>query len=57
MNIVIEGGRIIDPAQKIDTVANLYIHQGTILAIGHEHPKAISPMTRWMHATKLSARV
>lgn len=39
MNIVIEGGRIIDPAQKIDTVANLYIHQGTILAIGHEPPE------------------
>ena len=34
MSIAIEHGRIIDPANNIDRVANLYIYQGKISAIG-----------------------
>jgi len=34
MNILIQGGRIIDPAQQLDQVDNLYLSNGQILAIG-----------------------
>ena len=34
MSIAIEHGRIIDPANNIDRIANLYIYQGKICAIG-----------------------
>ena len=34
MNLVIRGGRIIDPAQQLDQVADLYIMKGRIAAIG-----------------------
>lgn len=34
MNLVIRGGRIIDPAQQLDQVSDLYIMKGRIAAIG-----------------------
>lgn len=34
MKIVIQGGRIIDPANKLDAVQDLYIDKGLIIAIG-----------------------
>lgn len=34
MNIKIQGGRIIDPANELDQIADLYISNGTISAIG-----------------------
>jgi dihydroorotase len=35
MRIVIQGGRIIDPAHHIDTVADLFIAEGKIAGLGH----------------------
>ncbi|EAR62881.1 dihydroorotase [Neptuniibacter caesariensis] len=34
MNILIQGGRVIDPANQLDNVTNLYISDGKILAVG-----------------------
>ncbi|WP_027857867.1 dihydroorotase [Marinobacterium jannaschii] len=34
MNIQIKGGRVIDPAQSLDKVSDLYISQGKIIALG-----------------------
>ncbi|MBA4503664.1 dihydroorotase [Marinobacterium marinum] len=34
MNIVIQGGRVIDPTQHWDEVADLYVQDGTIVALG-----------------------
>ena len=34
MNIAIINGRLIDPKNKIDTAANLYVSEGQISAIG-----------------------
>lgn len=34
MNILISGGRVIDPTQQWDEVADLYIHNGVIAALG-----------------------
>ncbi|QSR36833.1 dihydroorotase [Marinobacterium iners] len=34
MNILISGGRVIDPAQSLDQITDLYISQGEICAIG-----------------------
>ncbi len=36
MQIKIAGGRIIDPAQKIDRIDDLYIVKGRIAAVGEE---------------------
>lgn len=36
MNIKIQGGRVIDPAQQLDQVTDLYISGGEIAAIGNE---------------------
>lgn len=35
MNIKIQGGRVIDPAQQLDQVTDLYISEGKIAAIGN----------------------
>jgi len=35
MTLWIRGGRLIDPANNIDTVTDLQIHDGKIAAIGH----------------------
>ena len=42
MSIAIEHGHIIDPANNIDRVANLYIYQGKISAIGKK-PRGFVP--------------
>ncbi|WP_417581249.1 dihydroorotase [Nitrincola sp.] len=34
MNIIIEGGRVIDPASAVDQITDLYISNGEILALG-----------------------
>src|SRR5690554_6029478 len=34
MNILISGGRVIDPAQSLNQITDLYISQGEICAIG-----------------------
>ena len=34
MKILIQGGRVIDPASKTDTVADVVISAGKIVAIG-----------------------
>lgn len=36
MNIVITGGRVIDPANSIDTVSSIFISEGKIKAIGRK---------------------
>ena len=44
MNILIQGGRVIDPATQMDTVADMAIADGKILAIGNI-PKEFAPAT------------
>ncbi|MDP3651389.1 MAG: dihydroorotase [Rhodoferax sp.] len=44
MNILIQGGRVIDPATQMDTVADMAIANGKILAIGNI-PKEFAPET------------
>ena len=34
MSICLKGGRVVDPASKLDEIANVYIDNGRILAIG-----------------------
>lgn len=36
MNIIIEGGRVIDPVSSLDQITNVYISKGEILALGEE---------------------
>ena len=38
-DLVIRGGRVIDPAQKIDRVADVAIRAGRIASIRSEHPR------------------
>lgn len=38
MNILLEGGRIVDPANSLDTVSNLYIRDNLIIAIADSAP-------------------
>ena len=35
MRIVIKNGRVVDPANKIDAVTNVYIADGRIAAVGN----------------------
>ncbi|MBR5641666.1 MAG: amidohydrolase family protein [Firmicutes bacterium] len=42
MKTLIKGGRILDPAQDLDTVANLLIEDGKIVCITSEEPEADS---------------
>ena len=44
MKILIQGGRVIDPATQMDTVADMAIADGKILAIGHI-PEEFAPET------------
>jgi dihydroorotase len=44
-NIVIQGGRIIDPASQRDEIANLYIRGKSIVAIGQTEPDGFVPHT------------
>ncbi len=39
MRIAIKNGRVIDPAQNMDQVTNIYLSRGRILAIGDELPE------------------
>jgi len=39
---IIKNGRIIDPSQNLDSVTNLYLARGRILAIGDEPPEGFS---------------
>lgn len=39
MNIIIAGGRVIDPAQQLDEVTDIYISDGRILHIGEHAPE------------------
>ena len=43
MSLVIENIRIIDPANQIDEISNLYIHRGRFLAIGKTPPADFNP--------------
>lgn len=43
-SILIRGGRLIDPAQEIDEVANLAIRNGKIVAIGNDCPATADDM-------------
>ena len=36
MKLKIAGGRVIDPAQNLDQIVDLYIDEGAIVAIGEE---------------------
>jgi len=42
MQLLIQGGRIIDPAQQLDQVADLYIAKGRIAAIGEAPPEFVA---------------
>jgi len=42
MRIAILNGRVIDPAQNIDKVTNVYLSRGRVLAIGDELPEGYS---------------
>lgn len=43
MKIAVEQGRIVDPASHIDTVTNLYMAHGDIVAIGDQPPQGFNP--------------
>ncbi|NVK00919.1 MAG: dihydroorotase, partial [Oceanospirillaceae bacterium] len=36
MKLKIAGGRVIDPAQKLDKVVDLYIDDGAVVALGEQ---------------------
>jgi dihydroorotase len=38
MDLVVKNGRVVDPAQKIDRVANVVIRDGVVRSIGNESP-------------------
>ncbi|MBI2561268.1 MAG: dihydroorotase, partial [candidate division NC10 bacterium] len=43
MRILIEGGRVIDPANKVDAVLDLWIEDGRIAALGPQPPVRNAP--------------
>ena len=36
MNLLISGGRVVDPANKIDAILDVYVHRGKIAALGEK---------------------
>ncbi len=42
MRIAINNGRVIDPAQNLDQVSNVYLSRGRILAVGPEAPEGFT---------------
>jgi dihydroorotase len=52
-SLLITGGRVIDPSQKLDTLADLLIQNGKILAIGPEASQKAEPGIEKLDATGL----
>ena len=42
MDLLIKNGRVVDPARKLDTVADLVIRNGMVGAIGNEDTAVFS---------------
>lgn len=38
-SLIIQGGRVIDPGNEVDTVQDVYIHEGFVVGLGEEPPK------------------
>ena len=50
-SLLLTGGRVIDPANKFDSVADLLITNGKISALGPDAAKKASPETERMDVT------
>ena len=46
MNILISNGRVVDPANRIDAVHNVYVSGGKIVALGGSAGRFQSPSAR-----------
>ena len=53
MKLLIKGGRVIDPSQQIDTIADLFIEDGRISSIDSANARSAPSETRVFDATRL----